>query len=64
LNALQETAERAPNSELLDLVARSERAAAKIDLDEVATRDLIGKARREGGGARMNRPWLIGGRFV
>lgn len=41
LDALQNAAERAPKSEILDLVARGKRAAARVDMDQPARRDLL-----------------------
>ena len=47
LAALQAAAETAPKAEILEFVQRGEQAAAKIDLDEASTRDLIDQQLRD-----------------
>lgn len=49
LDALQAAAQRTPKAEMLELVARGEDAATKIDLDEAATRTLIDQQLRDAG---------------
>ncbi|UPT87535.1 type I restriction-modification system endonuclease [Bradyrhizobium barranii subsp. apii] len=49
LDSLQEAAKQAPQTDLLDLVARGEEAAKNIDLDEASTRDLIDQQLRDSG---------------
>lgn len=49
LEKLQATAERAPRSDLADLIQRGEAAAAKVDLDEADTRALIDQQLRDSG---------------
>jgi type I restriction enzyme, R subunit len=49
LNAVQMLAEKASKTDMLELVARGEDAAKKIDLDEASTRDLIDQQLRDSG---------------
>jgi type I restriction enzyme, R subunit len=47
LAALQAAAETGPKPDILEFVQRGEQAAAKIDLDEASTRDLIDQQLRD-----------------
>ena len=47
LAALQAAAETGPKADILEFVQRGEQAAAKIDLDEASTRDLIDQQFRD-----------------
>ncbi len=49
LASLQAAAEAAPRAELRELAQRGERAAARYDLDEASTRDLIDQQLRDRG---------------
>jgi type I restriction enzyme R subunit len=49
LDALQAAAQHTTKAEMLELVARGEAAATKIDLDESATRELIDQQLRDAG---------------
>jgi type I restriction enzyme R subunit len=52
LAALQAAAETGPKADILEFVQRGEQAAAKIDLDEASTRDLIDQVPRSAMGSR------------
>ncbi|MCW1994386.1 UNVERIFIED_ORG: type I restriction enzyme R subunit [Bradyrhizobium japonicum] len=49
LGKVQAAAQKAPKSEIQELIARSEEAASKIDLDEASTRSLIDQQLRDAG---------------